>query len=121
MCNKDISLIIKIREYEKNNPLEEAIKLAVKYCVDNDILKEFLLENATEVVGMLATEFDMDIALKVAREDALEEGIEKGIEKGMQKGIEKFQNYVLDHMEQGLSQEEVKEKIKEAKKAIHNT
>ena len=104
-----ISLIDKIREYEKNHTLEDAIKLAVKYCIDNDILKEFLLENATEVVGMLATEFDMDIALKVAREEALEEGIEK------------FQNYVLDLMEQGLSQEEIKKKIKEAKKAIHNT
>ena len=112
-----ISLIDKIREYEKNNPLEEAIKLAVKYCVDNDILKEFLLENATEVVGMLATEFDMDIALKVARED----GIQTGREEGREEGIEKFQNYVLDLMEQGLSQEEIKEKIKEAKKIIHNS
>jgi hypothetical protein len=95
-----ISLITKIREYEKNHPLEEAIKLAVKYCVDNDILKEFLLENATEVVGMLATEFDMDIALKVAREEGKEEG-------------KKEVQYILDLMAQGLSYEEIKKKIEE--------
>ena len=70
---------------------------------------------------MLATEFDMDIALKVAREDALEEGFEKGIEKGREEGIEKLQTYVLDLMEQGLSREEIKNKIKEAKKVIHNS
>ena len=75
---------------------------------------ELCIMNYTpEVVGMLATEFDMDIALKVAREDALEEGFEKGIEQ--------LQNYVLDLMEQGLSQEEIKNKIKEAKKVIHNS
>ena len=95
-----ISLITKIREYEKNHPLEEAIKLAVKYCIDNDILKEFLLENALEVVGMLATEFDMDIALKVAREEGKEEG-------------KKEVQYVLDLMAQGLSYEEIKKKIEE--------
>ena len=79
---------------------------------------ELCIMNYTpEVVGMLATEFDMDIALKVARED----GIQTGREEGREEGIEKFQNYVLDLMEQGLSQEEIKNKIKEAKKVIHNS
>jgi predicted transposase/invertase (TIGR01784 family) len=107
-----ISLITKIREYETNNPLEKSIKLAVKYCIENDILKEFLLEHAQEVVGMLATEFDMDIALEVAHRD----GMQTGIEKGREEGREQFQNYVLDLMAQGLSYEEIKKIIEENKK-----
>ncbi|MCL2026504.1 MAG: Rpn family recombination-promoting nuclease/putative transposase, partial [Leptospirales bacterium] len=31
-----ISAIAKVREYKKKHPLEEAIKLAVKYCIDNN-------------------------------------------------------------------------------------
>jgi len=108
----------KVQEFEKEKlSREEAIKKAVKYCVEHDILKEFLEQNSSEVMNMLILDWNMEDAMAVR----YEEGIEKGIEKGMQKGIEKFQNYVLDLMEQGLSQEEIKEKIKEAKKAIHNT
>ena len=62
---------------------------------------------------MLATEFDMDIALKVAREEALEEGFEKGIQKGSEKTKKELQNYMLDLIEQGLTREEIKKKIKE--------
>jgi hypothetical protein len=38
-----------VREYEKAGmTLEEAIKKAVEYCLELDILKEFLEKNATE-------------------------------------------------------------------------
>jgi len=112
-----IALIEKVREYEKKHSLEEAIRLAVKYCIDNDILKEYLKQNSSEVVSMLTTEFDMDIALEVAREEGIEKGIEKGIKEGrkegMEKGMEKTKNYVLELLAQGLSQEEIKKKIEE--------
>ena len=40
--------IAKVREYEKEgNSKEEAMKKAVMYCRDHDILKEFLEVNAT--------------------------------------------------------------------------
>jgi hypothetical protein len=104
-----ISLIAKAREYEESQPLEEAIKLAVNYCIDNDILKEFLLENASEVINMLTAEFNMDTALEVAHKEGIEKGIERGLEKGKQEG----QNYVLKLMSQGLNYEEIKKKIEE--------
>ncbi|MCL2156123.1 MAG: hypothetical protein FWH53_10700, partial [Leptospirales bacterium] len=111
------SLIEKIREYQKNHTLEEAIRLAVKYCINNNILKEYLEQHASEVVNMLTTEFNMDEALEVARWEGIEKGIVEGIEKGRVEGIEKgkkeVQNYILDLIEQGLSQEEIKKKIKD--------
>jgi hypothetical protein len=101
------SFIAKVREYEEKNPIEKAIKLAINYCIDNNILKEFLLKNASGVVSMLTREFDMDKALEVARWE--------GIEKGLEKGLEKGQNYVLELMAQGLSYEEIKKKIEKVK------
>jgi len=111
------SFIAKVREYLKNHPLEEAIELAVKYCIDNDILKEFLLENASEVINVLTTEFDMDKAIEVARWEGKEEGIEKGriegIQEGRKEGKKESKNYVLELIAQGLSYEEIKKKIEE--------
>jgi len=38
-----------IREYQKEkNSLEKAVKLAVDYCIKNNILKKFLKENSSE-------------------------------------------------------------------------
>jgi predicted transposase YdaD len=80
----------KVREYKKAGmTLEEAIKKAVEYCLENDILKEFLERNAAEVMNMIYTEWDMDTALEVRFEEGREAGIERRIEKGIEKGIER--------------------------------
>jgi len=101
------SLIEKVREYEDYCSVEEAIKLASEYCIANNILKEFLEKNLSEVVNMLTAEFDMDKALEVARWEGKEEGIEEGKME--------VQNYILELIEQGLSREEIKKKIEETK------
>ena len=81
------AFIGKVREYEKEGySLEEAIRKAVIYCRDHDILKEFLEKNASEVMNMLMTEWNWDDALAVRFEEGLEEGMEKGREEGMEKG-----------------------------------
>jgi len=85
-CRKlaEYSLFIaKVREFkDKYDDLLRAIKEALKYCVENDILKEYLEKHETEVINMLYTEWDWDTALEVAREEAFEDGEEKGREEG---------------------------------------
>jgi len=111
-----VTFIAKVREYEKKYPrkkLEEAIKAAIRYCIKNDILADYLKQNSSEVVNMLMTEHNVKDAIEVAREEGIEKGIERGIEKGIEKGMEKTKNYVLDLMAQGLSHEEIKKKIEE--------
>jgi hypothetical protein len=71
----------KVREYAQAFTLEEAMKEAVKYCMDNDILKTFLETHSSEVFNMLLTEWDTEEAKVVWREEGREEGREeKGIE-----------------------------------------
>ena len=54
-------LIAKIREFEAQGAeLQEAIKRAVEYCIANDILKEYLIERASEVLSMLFEEFRVE-------------------------------------------------------------
>ncbi|MCL2070109.1 MAG: Rpn family recombination-promoting nuclease/putative transposase [Treponema sp.] len=73
----------KVREFKNGGySLQEAIKKAVVYCRDHDILKEFLEKQASEVLSMLMTEWNMDDALAVRYEEGHEEGMEKGEKKG---------------------------------------
>ena len=37
---------------------EEAIKNAVDWCIDNNILKDYLVKHKSEVVGMVLTEYN---------------------------------------------------------------
>jgi predicted transposase/invertase (TIGR01784 family) len=70
--------IEKIREYKKRNKiLEKAVRQAVKYCTENNILKKFLEEHGSEVFNMLLTEWNWDEALEVAREEGREDGLEE--------------------------------------------
>jgi hypothetical protein len=67
---------------KKGMKLEEAVKEAVEYCLEHDILKEFFEKNAAEVIKMLKRKWNMKDALAVSREEGREDGIEEGIEKG---------------------------------------
>ena len=69
----------KVREYkEKYDDLLKAIKEALKYCMEHDILKEYLEKHETEVINMLYTEWNWDTALEVRYEEGFEDGIEQG-------------------------------------------
>ena len=62
---------------ETGMQLEDAIDEAVIYCIENRILSDFLQKYRSEVTGMLATEFDLDKALKAIMLDGIEQGIEQ--------------------------------------------
>ena len=55
----------------------EAMKKAIEYCINHDILKEFLKTHSSEVLNMLLTEWNWDDAIAVNREEAWEEGREE--------------------------------------------
>jgi len=74
--------IDKIRKYEKTGlTLDESVICTVKYCIGNNILKEFLREHGSEVVNMMAHEYTTEDFVKAMLEEAREDGIEKGREE----------------------------------------
>jgi hypothetical protein len=84
------AFIGKVREYERGGmDREGALKKAVTYCREHDILREFLEEHGTEVMNMLITEWNWDEALAVRYKEGWEGGLERGLEKGLEEGLEK--------------------------------
>lgn len=58
-------------------PLRDAIIRAVKFCLDNGIMCDYLTKHAEEVFDMLALEWNLDDALQARFEDGRDEGIEE--------------------------------------------
>ena len=57
---------------------ENGFKNAIKECIQNDILREYLQRKSREVMNMLIAEYDYDVDIAVQREEALQEGEAKG-------------------------------------------
>ena len=71
----------RVKEYSEKKSLEEALRDAVKYCIEQNILKEFLEEHSTEVINMLFEDFTVEEIAAIRAKEALEYGMERGIEK----------------------------------------
>jgi len=77
-------LIHQIRTRKQSGcTIETAVHQAVKHCIENDILKTYLLKNEGEVMSMILTEYDEELHNETLREEGMEKGIEKGIENGL--------------------------------------
>jgi len=86
---KNYSFFInKIREYLKTElTLDKSIEYAVKYCIDNNILKEFLKEHGSQVTSLLFYEYDYDTHMSVVREEGSEEKAEQVARNALAEGL----------------------------------
>ena len=81
--------VAKIKRYRESMELKEAIDLAVRECIEENILRDFLEQHRREVCDMCLTEFDEKKYEDVLREEGREEGLAEGLEKGLEKGLAK--------------------------------
>ena len=94
---------------------ENGFKNAIKECIQNDILKNYLERKSREVMNMLIAEYDYDTDSAVQREESLRVGIQQGLSDGSrQKALEtaKILKQLGDSVQKimqatGLSKEEV--------------
>ena len=61
---------------------ENGFKNAIKECIQNDILKDYLERKSREVMNMLIAEYDYDTDIAVQREEERETAFAEGIEQG---------------------------------------
>ncbi|MCL2806021.1 MAG: Rpn family recombination-promoting nuclease/putative transposase [Treponema sp.] len=93
-------LISKIWEYRNSKiSLEKSLRNAIQYCIDNNVLRDFLRKHGSEVFNMLYGEYRIEDEIAVVKEEAREEG-----------SAEK-QKYVLDLISQGFSADEIKTRL----------
>ena len=88
---KEYTLFIEtVRRHTKLDS-ENGFRNAIKECIQNDILREYLQRKSKEVMNMLIAEYDYDVDIAVQREEereiALKEGIAQGEAKGLSEGL----------------------------------
>jgi hypothetical protein len=75
--------IFKIRELnETYNDFVKAVMEAVKHCIANNILAEFLKEIGGKIVSILTMEYDVEVAKKVYAEERAEEIARRLLRRG---------------------------------------
>jgi hypothetical protein len=83
-----VTLVSKIREYESAGmTINDAVKAAVRYCMDNGILADYLKKHSSEVSRMLLEEWNLDTAKAVWQNEAKSEGIKIGLSQGKAEGV----------------------------------
>jgi hypothetical protein len=98
------AFIDKVREFDKElRDLAIALKKAVEYCIDHNILKEFLELHSSEVINMLFAEWKD------------EEALEYRYKEGREEGWGQAQSTILDLVRQGYTAEQIEAKLVQTK------
>lgn len=62
---------------DRGYDIKAAVLNSMDYCIENDILKDFLIKEKAEVLHMLLTEYDEKKHMRLEREQGIEQGIEQ--------------------------------------------
>ena len=85
-------------------PISEAVEQAIRECIEEDILAEFLTQNRAEAKQVSIYEYDEEKHMRQEREASLE----VGMECGRQIGIKAL---IRDNQEGGKTKEEIIKKL----------
>ena len=83
-----MTLVSEIRANSKTMNFDDAVDKAVVDCIEQDVLRTFLLKHRAEVKDMCITEFDEKTFVDGIREEGREEGLAMGIARGEKKGLD---------------------------------
>ena len=78
-----MSYVDKVRTYQKEMSLDEAVSRAVNECIAEGILADFLKANKAEVMNMSIYEYDEELHIKTMMDIGREEGYKTGMSKGI--------------------------------------
>lgn len=83
-----------------------AVKNAIRECIEENILRNFLLQHGKEVYNMLFDEITYEDIMRIRLEEELEQGREQGLEQGREQGLEQGREQgIAQGLEQGVKQE----------------
>lgn len=74
--------VARVRRYQKVLPVEDAVDRAVRECIEEGILREFLLKNRAEVIAMSIFEYNQKEEEELMRREEYEIGQRDGIQIG---------------------------------------
>ena len=86
---KDYMIFIDYVRYyydEKNLSLGDSIEYAINRCIDEDVLKDFLINHREEVAKVTNLDFTFERQIELEREEAENKGLLRGREEGISLG-----------------------------------
>ena len=95
----------KVRTYQKEMSLDEAVDRAVNECIAEGILADFLRANKAEVMNMSIYEYDEELHIKTMMDIGREEGYETGRREGELNGK------IFAYYDMGCSLTDISEKL----------
>ena len=105
----------KIRAYTETMELAEAVDRAINECIEEDILRDFLMEHKAEARAMSIFEYDQERHMQQEREA----GIEKGRRIGLAEGEgQLLRRQVQKNLARGMSFAEIAEVLDETEERI---
>ena len=97
----------KIRMYTETMELPEAVDRAINECIEEDVLRDFLMEHKAEARAMSIFEYDQERHMQQEREA----GIEKGEQQLLRRQVKK-------NFSRGMSISEIAEVLDETEERI---
>ena len=71
----------RVRRYTGELPIEEAVEQTINECIQEGILKDFLLQNRAEAKKISIYEYNEEEHMRMERRDAYEDGLLAGRER----------------------------------------
>jgi len=116
------AFVSKVWEYRQTMALEDAMKAAIRYCIENGILRPFLETHSSEVQNMLITEWNLEEAQQAwlaqgrdeGRSEGRNEGRSEGRNEGRSEGKEQARKEMLDFIAKGYTLEDIRRELSAA-------
>ena len=99
--------INKVNEFKEKLSLDESLRSAVKYCIENNVLRDFLKKHSSEVINMLFEELSTEEIVAIRCEEAREEGEERASVKIARNLLSEGSTPDFLHKITGLSLDEI--------------
>ena len=104
--------VAKVRNYTEKMKLDTAVECAVKECIREGILEEFLRKNRAEVVAMSIFEYNEEEEKRKLRKAEYEAGMAEGVMKTKKETA-------ISLAEMGLSVQQIAQGVKVEEKTVH--
>ena len=103
----------KIRTYAETMELPEAVDRAINECIEEDVLRDFLMEHKAEARAMSIFEYDQERHMQQEREAGIEKGRRQGEEQLLRRLVQKKLAKGMNIADIAEALEETEERIRE--------
>ena len=103
----------KIRAYTETMELAEAVDRAINECIEEDVLRDFLMEHKAEARAMSIFEYDQERHMQQEREAGIEKGRRQGEEQLLRRLVQKKLAKGMNIADIAEALEETEERIRE--------